>query len=366
MKTSWLTVGQLTIDTFRQARASGIFWMMLLVTAICVVLCASVRIIGDVPQRGGDGKDGPLLRLPPPVPIVIIPSVTAPLASTSPLESAVLATASGHTIWFDPAMNVQLRQGSGVETIGGRMTLAFGAISIPLGRERADAVRYLQLLLAGGVADTLGLLLALIWTAGFLPTALEASAASVLLAKPVPRWSLLLGKYTGVLVFVGFQALLFVGLTWFALGLRTGIWEMAYFWCVPLLLLQFAIFYSFSVLLAVATRSTVACVFGSLLFWLFGWGMNYGWVMLHASAQTMSPSGLFLADVAYWVSPKPIDLSLILFNTLGAPEYFDKPLVFKVMESGHLVSPELSILTSLLFTGVMLALAMHEFNSVDY
>ena len=67
-----------------------------------------------------------------------------------------------------------------------------------------------------------------------------------------------------------------------------------------------------------------------------------------------------------WISPKPIDLSLILFNTLGAPEHFGKPVVFKVLESGGMFSPGLSILTSLAFTGVMLALAIHEFNSVDY
>ena len=35
-------------DTFRQAVASGIFWMMLVVTAICVVFCLSVDVSGDV------------------------------------------------------------------------------------------------------------------------------------------------------------------------------------------------------------------------------------------------------------------------------------------------------------------------------
>ena len=73
----------------------------------------------------------------------------------------------------------------------------------PVSRERSDAVHFLELLLAGGIAGTLGLLLALVWTAGFVPTFLEPSAASVLLAKPVARWQLLLGKYLGVLTFVG-------------------------------------------------------------------------------------------------------------------------------------------------------------------
>ena len=64
-----------------------------------------------------------------------------------------------------------------------------------------------KMVLLGLVADTGGILLALVWTAGFLPTFLEPGAASVLLAKPVPRWSLLAGKFLGILIFVAFQAL---------------------------------------------------------------------------------------------------------------------------------------------------------------
>ena len=167
-------------------------------------------------------------------------------------------------------------------------------------RERSDAVQFLELILAWGVAGTFGLLLALVWTAGFVPTFLEPSAASVLLAKPVPRWQLLLGKYFGVLTFVGFQVVLFVALTWLALGVRTDVWDMTYWWCIPLLLLQFAIFYSFSVLLAVVTRSTVACVFGSVLFWLLAWGINYGSVMARGMPRNPVPSGRHASPWPRW------------------------------------------------------------------
>src|SRR5262249_27381781 len=116
----------------------------------------------------------------------------------------------------------------GVDVISGDLTLAFGAIRLQLGRDREDAVRFLQLLLAGAVAATAGILLILAWAAGFFPTFLDPSAAAVLLAKPVPRWSLLVGKYLGVLAFVGFQAAVFVTGTWLALGVKTGVWDAAY------------------------------------------------------------------------------------------------------------------------------------------
>jgi ABC-type transport system involved in multi-copper enzyme maturation permease subunit len=347
-RSNFVTLKQLIRDTFRQACASGICWMMLAVTAICVVLCLSVSVWGDVALHG---EDEPVLFLPPPLP-----------------RSVTSAAAASQKVGFSLETDPDLARHEGIETIRGRMTLAFGAISFPVTRERGDAVSFLELVLAGGFAGTLGLLLALVWTAGFVPTFLEPSAASVLLAKPVARWQLLLGKYLGVLTFVGFQVVLFVGLTWLALGLRTNVWNMTYWWCIPLLLLQFAIFYSFSVLLAVITRSTVACVFGSVLFWLLAWGINYGCVMARGVLEPQYlPAGTrALGEVAYWISPKPIDAGLILFNALDAQHHFEKPVVFSLLESGQAFSPCLSILSSLVLTGALLALATYQFNETDY
>ena len=358
------TVKQLVRDTFRQACASGICWMMLAATAVCVALCLSVSVSGDVALRGGDE---PALFLPPPSARAAAPSAVLVLASSGPLEALTL-TAAGQGVWGSPGTSPTLARQEGVETLGGRMSLAFGAVSFPVGRERSDSVQFLELVLAGGVASTLGLVLALVWTAGFLPTFLEPSAASVLLAKPVARWQLLLGKYVGVLTFVGFQLTLFVVSTWLALGLRTGVWDTTYWLCIPLLLLQFAIFYSFSALLAVLTRSTVACVFGSVLFWLVAWGINYGSVMARGLAEPhdLPSSTLALAEAAYWVSPKPIDAGLMLFNALNAQQHFEKPLIFKLLESGPGFSPPLSILSSLLITGVLLALSAYELHARDY
>ena len=185
-----------------------------------------------------------------------------------------------------------------------------------------SAVHFLELLLAGGVADTLGLLLTLIWTAGFLPGFLQGHSVAVLLAKPAPRWLLLVGKYVGVLLFVAGSAAIFVLGTWLAIGVRTGIWDAAYLYAIPLLVLHFAMFFSVSTCLAVWTHSTVVCVFGSIVFWGLAWSINYGRHALTATADalstgTFSPSLSWLLDAGYWVLPKPADVNLLLFNTLG-------------------------------------------------
>jgi ABC-type transport system involved in multi-copper enzyme maturation permease subunit len=255
-----------------------------------------------------------------------------------------------------------------VSIVQGRLTQGFGAIHLPLGRDAEDAVHFLQLLLAGGVADAAGLLLALIWTAGFLPTFLEPSAAAVLLAKPVPRWCLLMGKYLGVLAFLGFQALVFVGGTWTALGLRTGVWTPTYLLCVPLLLVHFAVFFSFSALIAVWTRSTVACVLGSILFWLVCWGMNYGRHVLVAmpDLEAMSPAFRWLVEAGYWIMPKPADMGMVLFDALQAGNSFSRLFELQTLQSQGAFYPELSLVTSLLFSVALLGVAARQLATTDY
>jgi ABC-type transport system involved in multi-copper enzyme maturation permease subunit len=324
-------------DTFRQSLASRLFWIMLAVSALCVLACLSVRVEGDVQLRRRD----------------------------EPSE-------------FLPRKDPQVSQAKrhGVDVIGGQVSLLFGAMPVALGRDRDDAVRFLQLLLAGGVADSLGLLLALVWTAGFLPAFLEPGAVAVLLAKPAPRWSLLVGKYLGVLVFVLFQATVFVVGTWLALGLRTGVWGPfvgttplpVYLMCIPVLLVHFAIFYSFSTLLATMTRSTVACVFGSLVFWLLCWGMNYARHKALIDPELAALPAPFHATVeaAYWVTPKPADMGILLFEALQARDHFAMMEEVERVRQMGAFHPELSLLASLLFAAVTLFAAARQFATTDY
>ncbi|HEX7449385.1 MAG TPA: hypothetical protein VF306_17650, partial [Pirellulales bacterium] len=206
-------IGWLVRDTFRQSLAYGIFWILLGVSLVCIAVCASVTIDGAVAlDRPDENRD-------------FLPRNDA------------------------DAQDRQRAEQSGVTIVEGNMRIGFGAVSLPLARDARESVHFLQLILAGGVADTLGLLLTLVWTAGFLPGFLDRSNAAVLLAKPAPRWLLIAGKFAGVLAFVLLHAVVFVGGTWLALGLRTGVWEAAYLWSIPLLLVHFAVFFSFSLLL---------------------------------------------------------------------------------------------------------------------
>jgi hypothetical protein len=248
------------------------------------------------------------------------------------------------------------------------LTLLLGAVRVPLSGGVEQGVRTVQAVLAVWVADSAGLLLALAWTAGFLPAFLEPTSIAVLIAKPVPRWLLFVGKFLGVVFFIAAAALLFVGTTWLALGVRTGVWDATYFWCVPLLVFHFAVFYSFSALLAVSTRSAIACLFGSVLFWLICWGMNFGRhaVLAVPELQAMGAGMSHTVELSYWLLPKPADPGILLLEALGIGDPFSGILDFSKVRDAGAFHPVLSILSSLLFAAVMVAVSAYEFATAEY
>lgn len=257
-----------------------------------------------------------------------------------------------------------------VETAGdsGHLDLAFGSMQVSLAPGRAAAVLALEGYLASCIADGVGLLLALMWTASFLPSFLDAGTASVLLAKPIPRWTLLLGKCLGAIAFVFVQDVLLLAGTWLALGLRTGIWDTNYLLYLPLLVFHFSVFFSFSAMLATATRSTTACVFGSILFWLLCWGMNLGrhaflvLPELQAAATGLGHS----VELAYWILPKPLDCHLLLTGTLQNDSPLSHVINTQVLAEHGAWQPAASLLASCLCAVVLLALASYDFVTAEY
>ncbi len=322
------TVRWMVRDTFRQSVATKLFWAMLGLTALCAVFCFGITVEGAAER----------------------PRHPAELPTYMPKGQAGPEVVS-----------------EGIRVPDGKVTLGFGLFEYPITKSKTDAVRVILLWLAGVVADTAGVLLALLWTAGFLPTFLEPAAVTVLLAKPAPRWAVLAGKYLGVVLFVALQATAFVGATWFATGAATGVWDGTYWFAVPLLVVNFAVFYAVSALLAVCTRSTVVSVFGTLLFWLLCWAMNF---THHKLATTdvpgQRPAAGVLVKAGYWTLPKPLDLGGIFFDAMKAEDYASPVPELAAAKARGAFYPELAVLTSLVFAAGALAVAGYEFRQMDY
>lgn len=330
-------LGWLVRDTFRQSFENRVCWFMLALSAVAVATCLSVTVHGETALHQEDERPDFLPRADQ-----------------------------------DATTRIDLLQRDGVAVPTGELTLAFGAFRVPLERDARDAVRFLQLVLAGGLADTAGLFLALVWTAGFLPAFLAPRAMTLLLARPVSRAALFLGKVLGVVVFVMVQGAVLVGGTWLALGARTGVWDARYLLAWPLLVVQFTVFFSVSALIASCSRGVVVCVLGTLLFWLVCWGMNFGRHALAALpetapsiAQTAAPLGMAV-EVGYWALPKPADFGIILADALRVREHFATVPEFEAVKRLQQFHPALAVLTSLLSAGVVLACAVRRFELTDY
>lgn len=328
------TLRVLVIDTLAQSRAAGVTWGLLAMTIAVAIFCLGVDIVGETPQ------------LP-----------------TQPWENAeLISRAEAERLKMSPA---DVRD-AGVDVPTGHLRLLFGAIQIPLQRTRTEAVSIVQLVLAGAVADTAGLLLCLIWTASFLPGFLEPSSASVMLAKPLPRPLLLTGKAIGILLAVGLQALLFVSATWITLGLRTQVWDVRYFLAVPILVLHFAVFLSVSTLIAVSTRSAVACVLGTLFIWVICFGVNLARHESARQSEAQRPTAEPLLEITYWLLPKPLDYNLILADSVDAQRHIRPSSDYGFLDDRGGWFPTLSLLTGLLFAGAITAVASRQFKRMDY
>jgi ABC-type transport system involved in multi-copper enzyme maturation permease subunit len=314
-------------DTFRQALTSRVFWIMLGLSGLCILFCLGVSI------EGGADRDV--------------------------------------NEFYHPKTGELIKPGA----TSGHMSLLFGVFRYSFSRTAEPEVNFLYSIFASWVGGLLGILTALVWTSGFVPESLQPSAASVLLAKPVPRWLFLAGKYLGVICFVALHVTIFFLGTWFALGIRTGYWQAEYLIGIPLTIFQFALVFSFTVLIATLFRSTMACVIGGVVFWFICYAINFGrhfaivYADLHPAGPPLSDVTLFLADAGYWLLPKPIDLTILLERSMHLSDVkatFEGQQPFtRMLEAGHF-HPIASVLSSCLFPVFALWAAASQLAKTDY
>jgi hypothetical protein len=113
----------------------------------------------------------------------------------------------------------------------------------------------------------LAAILALISTAGIFPQLISSGNIDLYVSKPIGRLRLFVSEYLAGLLFVTLQVTVFSVASLLVIGIRGGAWEPGLLVAVPLVVCFFSYLYSVCVLLGVLTRSTVAALFLTLLFW---------------------------------------------------------------------------------------------------
>lgn len=111
-------------------------------------------------------------------------------------------------------------------------------------------------------------ILALISTASMVPDFIGSGSIELSLSRPIGRLRLFLTKYLTGLTFVALQVAVFTLASFVLIGIRGESWEPRLFLAVPLVLLFFSYLFAVCVLAGLITRSTIASLLITALFWM--------------------------------------------------------------------------------------------------
>ncbi|HUY33360.1 MAG TPA: ABC transporter permease [Pirellulales bacterium] len=121
---------------------------------------------------------------------------------------------------------------------------------------------------------SVGIFAALLVTASIIPQTFEQGAIDLLLSKPISRSLLFFTKYLGGCMFTLINATYMIGGLWLISGLRLGAWNGRLWLCVPLLLFLFAIYYAVSALAGALWKNAIVAVVMSILFYFICLGVE--------------------------------------------------------------------------------------------
>lgn len=171
----------------------------------------------------------------------------------------------------------------------------------------ADVVRYFQV----GVITILyivGVVLALFLTSNYVPELAREGWVDLLVAQPVSRSTLLLGRALGSVTVVSIGIVYLVGGSWLVLRLKTGLGSMGFLLAGLVILLAYSACYSATVLFGIITRNGPVSGMAGFMVWIAGhvlaaphrfpeWrvALPAGWQRTSATAIT---------EMLYWILPK--------------------------------------------------------------
>jgi hypothetical protein len=117
-------------------------------------------------------------------------------------------------------------------------------------------------------------ILGLVSTASLIPDFVQGGAIELAVSKPISRARLILTKFLTGLTFVALQVTVFTVACFVVIGIRGKSWEPSLFLAIPIMVLFFSYLYAVCALFGLLTRSTIASLLLTLLFWFLVFGVN--------------------------------------------------------------------------------------------
>lgn len=246
--------------------------------------------------------------------------------------------------------------------------MLFGLVDLEIpSTSKAEVVVLTETIIANSLCGTIGLLIALLVCAGFVPDLLHKGTLDLALARPIGRSALLLGKYLGGLWFVAIFATATVGGSWLALGLRTGYWSPHFLLTIVTTVVQFAVLYSIATWIGLWSRSGGLSALVAIGIWMIAGAI--------AGVRQASKGLGFLkmpdwvdrtVETVYTILPKTSDLSSL--NTVFLAKAWLSPEArarVALADPPH-IDYLFSLGTTALFTAAMLGLACWIFERRDW
>lgn len=181
---------------------------------------------------------------------------------------------------------------------------------------RIGLIRGTQSTLVDVAAGKLGILLSIAATAFFVPRMLERGAADTLFSKPVSRLSLMLSRYFAGLIFVSILAILLVGGMHVGLLVSSGYSDPGFLWSIPTLIYVYSVMHAVSVMVGVFTRSSVAALLLTMIFFIFNSCVHTGWEMKDAGASNPIPQVEDTTPTERTMTSLVIDTMVAIFDGL--------------------------------------------------
>ncbi len=135
----------------------------------------------------------------------------------------------------------------------------FKPARIPNTLSAVDVVRSAQSGLSGFLYS-IGMGLAIFASAGLISAVFEPGRVELLLSKPVRRWEILMGRYVGNLLIVGFNLFYLTAGFWIIFGVKVGVWRPQLLLASVVTLFMFSVVLTFILLTAVLWESAAVSI----------------------------------------------------------------------------------------------------------
>jgi ABC-type transport system involved in multi-copper enzyme maturation permease subunit len=194
---------------------------------------------------------------------------------------------------------------------------------------------------------TFGGLLAVLASAGLIPTIFEPGRIELLLSKPVKRYHILLGRYLGNLLVIAANVFYPVIVIWIIFGLKTGVWTPGFLYSSLLTVFIFGVYLTVILLVGVQWESAVVATmvtFGMVIIGLIVANKNTIERLLSSEWSRDAVRGL------YYVLPKVVDIANMMMTVV----------------KGEPIESWMPVWSSALFGAACLAAGLYIFEKKNY